>query len=328
VTIQRLFPKNTRIFLVIAAAVALVVGLVGSLLRGDSAGSVVISMLEAAVLAFVGALLARSFISLLLWTGHDNPNVSFVLGWAFFLWPGVIDTIPRLMGKQFATKPVALLWIAASVGAFTGMMDGLWQTHNWVGVGVPAFVLDETWGLAGSTNGDLLHLVNFTWGDHVVGETRSDAHRYKSGFAVKSGFAFTQGAVMSSNTAAQGTPLWNHENTHVWQNRVFGPFFTLTYLAWLIVFLIPGLIYGLASGAGAAAGINAYSYYSNPWEAWAYTAQGVSRSTYAPGTGIWSDGAVIVVSIFFFALALFVAVYITYRTWSRARAAPLAPSFA
>jgi hypothetical protein len=276
--------------------------------------------LGAAVLAFAGGLLARSFISLLLWTGRDAPNVSYVLGWAFFLWPGVIDLIPRLAGKQWATKPVVLLWLATSVGAFTGMMDGLWMTHQWVGPGVVAFALDETWGLAGSTQGDLLHLVNFTWGNHVVGETSTDAHRYKSGFAVQSGFAFTQGAVMSSNTQAKGTPLFNHENTHVWQNRLFGPFFTLTYIAWMIVLLIPGLVYGLASGAGAGAGIQSYSYFSNPWEAWAYSVQGVNRSAVAPGTGIWSDLAVGVVSLFFFALFLAAAVVIVYRVWSRARA--------
>jgi hypothetical protein len=182
-----------------------------------------------------------------------------------------------------------------------------------------AFALDETWGLAGSTQGDLVHLVNFSWGNHAVGETRTDAHRYNSGFAMKSGYAFTQGSVMSSNTAPVGSGLFAHENTHVWQNRVFGPFFTLSYLAWLILFLVPGLIYGLVSGAGAGAGITSYSYFSNPWEAWAYSVQGLNRSTLARGTGIWPDLAVIIVSIPFFALFLAAAVWIVYRVWSRAR---------
>jgi hypothetical protein len=318
----RLFPRPVLAFLCIGAGAAFVIGLIGAILRSDSAGNVFLSAVEAMVLAFVGGLMARSFIRSLLWTGHDAPNVSFVLGWAFFLWPGVIDTIPRLLGKQYATRPAALLWIATSVGTFTGMMDGLWQTHQWVGPGVAAFALDETWGLAGSAQGDLLHLVNFTWGDHVVGETRTDAHRYKSGFAVKSGFAFTQGAVMSSNKTPVGMPLFAHENTHVWQNRLFGPFFTLTYIAWLIVFLIPGLIYGLASGAGAGAGIQSFSYFSNPWEAWAYAVQGVNRTSLAPATGIWSDLAVGIVSVIFFSLFLAGAVWIVYRVWSRARAHP------
>jgi hypothetical protein len=318
--LERFLPRRVLIFLGIGAGAAFVIGLIGAILRSDSAGSVVLSAFEAAVLAFVGGLLARSFISVVLRTGRDAPNVAYVLGWAFFLWPGVIDTIPRLMGKQYATRPVVLLWLATSVGAFTGMMDGLWQTHQWVGPGVVAFALDETWGLAGSTQGDLVHLVNFTWGDHVVGETRTDAHRYKSGFAVQSGFAFTQGAVMSSNKSPAGTPLFSHENTHVWQNRVFGPFFTLSYIAWLIVLLIPGLIYGLASGAGGGVGIQSFSYFSNPWEAWAYSVQGVNRTTFA--AGIWPDLAVGIVSVPFFALVLVAAVWIVYRVWSRARASP------
>ena len=317
--LNRLFPRPVLQFSAVGAAIGLVVGFVGALIRGDSAGSVVASAIEAAILAFAGGLIARWFISFLLWTGRNDPTVSYVIGWAFFLWPGVIDTIPRAFGKQYLTRPVALLWIASSVGTFTGMMDGLWQTHQWVGIGVVAFALDETWGLAGSTQGDLVHLVNFSWGNHAVGETRTDAHRYNSGFAMKSGYAFTQGSVMSSNTAPVGSGLFAHENTHVWQNRVFGPFFTLSYLAWLILFLVPGLIYGLLSGAGAGAGITSYSYFSNPWEAWAYSVQGLNRSTLARGTGIWPDLAVIIVSIPFFALFLAAAVWIVYRVWSRAR---------
>lgn len=317
--LQRLFPRRVLLFLAVGAGVAFIVGLLGAILRGDSAGNVLLSALEAAVLAFIGGLVARSFISFMLWIAHDSPNASFVLGWAFFLWAGVIDTIPRLFGKQYVTRPVALLWIATSVGAFTGMMDGLWQTHQWAGPGLAAFALDETWGLPGATNGDLLHLVNFTWGDHVVGETRTDAHRYQKGFAVQSGFAFTQGAVMSSNTFSPTTKLFMHENIHVWQNRVFGPFFTLSYLAWLIVFLIPGLIYGVASGAGAFVGIQSYSYYSNPWEAWAYTVQG-NRTSYAPG--IWPDVVVGIISVPFFLLFLAGVVWIVYPVWKRARAQP------
>jgi hypothetical protein len=315
--LERLFPRSVLIFLAAFAGAAFLVGLIGALLRGDGAGSVFLSAIEAALLALVGGLLARSFISLLLWTGRDAPNVSFVIGWAFFLWPGVIDTIPRLTGKQYATRPAVLLWIATSVGGFTGMMDGLWQTHNWIGPGVVAFAFDETWGLTGSAQGDLLHLVNFTWGDHVVGETRTDAHRYKSGFAVQSGFAFTQGAVMSSNTSPKGAPLFNHENTHVLQNRLFGPFFTLTYLAWMIVFLIPGLIYGLASGAGAGVGIESFSYFSNPWEAWGYAVQGANRTSFAPG--IWPGLAVGIVSLIFFPLCLLGAWWVFRRVWFSAR---------
>jgi hypothetical protein len=315
---DRFIPRKVLMFSGICAGAAFLVGLLGAILRSDSAGSVILSGFEAAVLAFVGGLVARSFISLLLWTGRDTPNVSFALGWAFFLWPGVVDTIPRLFGKQYATRPAALLWIATSVGTLTGTMDGMWQTHDWVGPGVVAFALDETWGLTGSAHGDLLHLVDFSWGDHVVGETRTDAHRYNSGFAVKAGFAFTQGAIMSSNSSAEGSPLFSHENTHVWQNRLFGPLFTLSYIAWIIVFFLPGLVFGLVSGAGAGKGIENLCYYNNPWEVWAYAVQGFDRSR--QGGGIWPGLAVGIVSLVFFPLFLAGAGRIAQRVWSRARA--------
>ena len=317
--LERLFPRNVRVFLAVFAGAAFLIGLVGAILRHDDAGTVIFSAIEAALVAFAGGLLARSFISLLLWTGRDSGNVSFLLGWLFFLWPGVIDTIPRLLGKQYATRPVVLLWIATTVGAFTGAMDGMWQTHNWVGPGIVAFALDETWGLAGTTQGGLLHVVNFAWGDHVTNERRTDAHRYQSGFAVKSGFAFTQGAVMSSNRSASGSPLFSHENTHVWQNRAFGPIFTLSYIVWLILFLLPGLIYGAASSSATVGqGIQAFSYFSNPWEAWAYAVQGLDRPA-AFGAGVFSDTAVVVLSVIFFPLFLAGQGWIAYRTWSAAR---------
>lgn len=317
---ERIFPWKVLVISGICAGAAFLVGLLGAILRSDSAGNVVLSAFEAAVLAFVGGLLARSFISLLLWTGRDSPNVGFVLGWAFFLWPGVVDTIARLFGKQYATRPTVLLWVAMSVGTFTGMMDGMWQTHSWAGPGVVAFALDETWGLNGSTQGDLLHLVDFSWGDHAVGETRTDAHRYNNGFAVKPGFAFTQGAVMSSNGAAAGSALFSHENTHVWQNRLFGPLFTLSYIAWLIVFLLPGLIVGLVSGA-VGKGIENLSYFNNPWEVWGYAVQGRDRSV--EGAGIWSGLVVALVSLLlFFPLFLGGLGWIVRRVWSRARAEP------
>ena len=88
----------------------------------------------------------------------------------------------------------------------------------------------------------------------------------------------------------------------------------------MIVFLIPGLIYGLVSGAGAGTGIQSFSYFSNPWEAWAYSVQGAVRTSYA--AGIWPDLAVGIVSLIFFPLFLVAAGWIVYRVWSRARAQP------
>src|SRR5262249_18431443 len=150
-----------------------------------------------------------TFIFLLL---HFAQNVHFAgmsVGWAFFLWPGVIDTIPNLFGKQLLTVPGALLWIATGVGAFAGIVDGFWRIHDWKGLGWLEFPLDVTWGLAGTTNGCLIHLVNIGWGKHAD-DARTGSHRYESGFCFKGGYAFTQGAVMSSLADAPGTDLYRH----------------------------------------------------------------------------------------------------------------------
>lgn len=323
--IEQYFPKSVRYFLAIFAGAALLVGIVGAVLRKDGAGNVVLSGLEAAILAALGGFIARSFIRVLLQLGRDSDLAAFVIGWGFFLWPGLVDAVPYFFfKKQYATRPAVLLWIALSVGSFTGMMDGMWQTHNWVGAGVPAFVLDETWGLAGTTNGDLLHIVNFTWGDHAVGETRTDAHRYNKGFAVKPPFAFTQGAVMSSLDDDKDQPLYAHENTHVWQNRLVGPLYVLSYIGWMLIFLIPGLFAGLITRQGAGNGITAYSYFNNPWEAMGYDVQdskgGGSRASVSglDTSIIWSDTAVYIIGAIYFAAFLAFAVYVVYRTWFRA----------
>lgn len=85
------------------------------------------------------------------------------------------------------------------MGYFAGLMDGMWWIHDWKGPGVLTFLLDYIWGLAGTTIGALLHLVDLFWGDHVD-EPRHGAHRYESGFRFKANYAVTLGSVLSDNT--------------------------------------------------------------------------------------------------------------------------------
>jgi hypothetical protein len=65
-------------------------------------------------------------------------------------------------------------------------------------------------------------------------------------------------------------------------------------------------------------GIESFSYFSNPWEAWGYAVQGVNRTSFAPG--IWPGLAVAIVSLVFFPLFLAGAGWIVYRVWASARA--------
>jgi hypothetical protein len=284
-------------FAIAGAVIGLIIGLT------QSAGSRSwLRALEAGLLALIGGLLARTFIYILLAALPQSPGTGLLIGWAFFLWPGVVDTFAAMAGEQVLTTPNRLLWIATGVGCLAGMMDGIWRIHRWKGLGVLTFGLDLTWGLAGTTNGCLIHLVNFAWAKHQP-ETRCGTHRYRSGFRFKGGFAFTQGAVMSNNAQGPGTPLYAHERVHVWQNRTFGPLFTLTYLGWMVLLFIPGIIGGAAKGTGVGTGIERLCYFNNPWEAWAYRV-GHNHGAHprsAWGDLIWSDGVVLVASIIYIA---------------------------
>ena len=264
----------------------------------------VLGGVEASLLALLGGAIARVFIWLLLLPLNDLSGGSIVVGHLFFLIPSVVDDFIAIGSSRSVATPEGLLFMATIVGGFAGMMDGIWRTHDWKGLGWLSFPLDMTWGLAGLNYSMLLHLVNFAWGDHAT-ETRKSGHRYRNGFKLKPTYAFTQGSVMSNLSDNPGTSLFKHEMTHIWQNRVFGPFFTLNYIVWMLIWIIPGLIAGAvtrtASGpkVGAGKGIERLSYYNCPWEVWAYDVQGLDRKVFGPEL-IWSAAPVIVAAILIF----------------------------
>jgi hypothetical protein len=283
-----------RIFALEPLLVALGIGLVGAILaaiiravKGDGAGSVALRALETFLTAALGAFLARTFISLVLELGGNTEGTVVVTSLLFTIWPGVINLVSWAFGDPIIGVD-GLLWIALVIGGLVGLNDGLWAIQRWLGFGILTFLLDVTWGLAGSTNGALLHVINIGWGGHGDGaaENRQSAHRYSSGFRLKSGFAFTQGAVMS-NMGGHGpnSPLHNHEFIHVWQNRILGPFFWFSYMGWMAVLFLPALIAGLiAKSVGNT--ILYWCYYNDPWEVMAYTIANPSSRT-GPGWQCW-----------------------------------------
>ena len=294
---------------------------------------------EAAILALLGGAIARGFISVLLAWANDSHRAGLVVGWGFFLIPGLVDTFAS---KPILTTPAFLLDLAAIVGGLTGMMAGIYRIYDWKGLGWLAFPLDVTWSLAGSTLGGLLHLINAGWGDHSD-EVRENAHRYASGFTLI-GSGLTGGNVMShvedaapSESLVGGPiptvqhwpagPIYSHEYTHVWQNRIFGPLFMLTYFAWMLVWLIPGMIAGVVvKGIGGIfTGVYRWSYINNPWEAWASDA-GEGRENPSDTDDdkklTWSAGNVKLWSIPFFLISAGLAVYISISAWSGSDAHP------
>ena len=286
---ERIFSLEAILGSLAFGVVGAVLALIVRLAKGDGASSLW-RMLETFLTATFGAFLARTFISIMLSIGHDSDAAITVTSFLFFIWPGVVNLISLPFGHPVIGID-ALLWIALVVGGLIGTFDGLWATHKWLGLGVPAFLLDVTWGLGGNTNGALMHLVNFAWGDHgdSATEIRHDAHRYESGFRIRTGFAFTQGAVMSNmGTDGTSSKLFKHESIHIWQNRILGPFFWFSYVGWMGLTLIPALIAGLIdSGRRVGDAIMWWTYFDNPWEVMAY---GIANPTGRTNQSFMSGG--------------------------------------
>jgi hypothetical protein len=305
------FSRGTDLVSLITIGACIVLGFIfGSLVKVKNRATgaeerSVLGGVEAAVLALVGAMVARLFIWLLLLAVDDLADGSVLLGHLFFLIPAIIDDFIALGGERVLTAPDGLLMLASVVGAGTGMMAGIWRIHDWKGLGLLAFPIDVTWGLAGQNYGVLLHLINFAWGEHGT-ETRTEGHRYARGFRLKNHptpYAFTQGAVMSNLRDQPGTPLYRHEMTHIWQNRGFGPFYSLTYIGWMLVWLIPGFFAGAlakkpdGTSVGVGVGIERMCYVNCPWEVWAYQVQGLDRTLLDGPELVWSAVPVVIAAI-------------------------------
>ena len=289
-------------FIGIAATVACLCGVAAGAWRSQPAGDSLLRGLEAAVLSACGALLARGFLPLVLHLLGDSPGGRLFVAWCFMPLLAVVETVAWLADSSLVTATF-MLWVATVGGAFIGLMDGAFRIHDWRG---PAWIwcpLDVTWGLARPLHGCLCHAVNFGLRvPHAFGtnEERHGAHRHLGGFAFRREFAVTQGAVMSNMLIRftsgavtdfhPWTPLFAHENTHVLQNRLFGPLFTLTYLGWMGVWLSPALLIGTFGSHTLSDAVMWLAYYNNPWEVWAYKIGGHRDEAHAL---CWPDAAVV-----------------------------------
>jgi hypothetical protein len=295
-----------------------ILALVVRLVKGDGAKSG-LRALETFITGTLGAFLAHTFIYLMLAAGGHSPIAVTLTSLFFFIWPGLVNVVSHIASGHPAIGEGGVLWIALFVGGLVGVMDGLWATHRWLGIGPLGFLLDVTWGLGGSTNGLLLHLIDTIATEHADGpsEIRHEAHRYIAGFHIKKGFVFTQGAVMSeSNGWAPGTPLFTHESIHVWQNRILGPYFWFSYVLWMAASFFPSIAAGLTWSAVGDA-IEWWTYYDNPWEVMAYrlanptdrTGRGKARWLCWPWPVAIALAPPVLTAVFALFLALFIMAY-------------------
>lgn len=226
---------------------------------------------EAIVSAVSGALVAMAWTYLMLVIGGRDRGARWFVGFAFSFVAGALDLIPAAFGRPIFTTTGGLLAMAAVVGLVVGGTSGAVGTYDWRRRGALHFVADLTWGLTGGTLAALVQLINMgIRRDFPARETaRHDVLRYPNGIRPKGNFTMTVGPVMSNCQELPGAPLYQHERVHVFQNRVFGPTYMPTYLAWLLAFGAFGGIVGLWSKSMSKRA-EAIGYYSNPWEVWAY----------------------------------------------------------
>ena len=75
-----------------------------------------------------------------------------------------------------------------------------------------------------------------------------------------------------SNTGAggPGSELFAHEQIHIWQNRIAGPIFWLTYIGWQVLAIVPATFAALITRRPFGRVVQRWAYYNNPWEVMAY----------------------------------------------------------
>jgi RHS repeat-associated protein len=171
--------------------------------------------------------------------------------------------------------------IGAVMGGFNGLWSGVHGIYDWTSVeGWFSFISDSTWGLLGTSLGNLVTVINLCIPGSNYREDlshRQNRNVWEGGFYLKKEDAFTQGNVISNigtGTSSIDMDLLNkHETLHIWQNRIFGPIFQVVYIAWFIVGGLVGVVIGLFHPSEFGSIVETAAYDDNPWEYWAYKNQ-------------------------------------------------------
>jgi len=168
----------------------------------------------------------------------------------------------------------------AVVGGLNGFVSGWRRIYRWRSPsGWLAFVLDSTWALATTAAALVGHTIAAAQRSPYLSalSARRDRHVYASGLRLRRGFLATIGNVINgagAGTAATRRIVDEHEHVHVWQARWFGPLFPLLYGGWLLAGALAGTLAGLTRRRRLGATVDAWSYYRNPFEWWAYSREG------------------------------------------------------
>ena len=223
-----------------------------------------------------------------LWRGLEGAIVGSVGAFLGYVFMEVFVSLDIVNWVAFGNNTLLemIFWIGVISAAFLSVVSGAGRVYKWKKVtGFICFPIDMTWGFLGTFLASLLYFVDmlFWWGgSYRVDDTENwgNYHIFGSGFRVKKDYVLTLGNVVSNggkNSGDKADVIKNHEAVHVLQHRIFGPIFELTYISWLLVFGFIGGIVGLVYYRGIRGignGAQGWGYFSNPWEVWAYQAQG------------------------------------------------------
>jgi len=180
-------------------------------------------------------------------------------------------------------------WVPIAFGAvagLNGLFGGARRVYAWATPGgILAFALDSSWALISTLLGVIVNVINTLRPSGYAPEfsVRRNRHVFAAGFALKRGFANTQGPVISNAGLGRGEPLATHtdlierhEGLHVWQQRWFGPLHPITYVVWGVAAGLVALVFALLSrerrrrGVSIGRLVETAAYYDNPFEYWAY----------------------------------------------------------
>jgi hypothetical protein len=188
---------------------------------------------------------------------------------------------------------VGSLWgsprLGALFGGVHGWLAGRRRIYEWRHRGgVVAFVLDHTWALPTTIGGTVAMIASrgrqrLTGSDPGFDEPlsrRRNRFVFRRGFVLRRGFALTVGTVVTGAADANGEVterrrrlVDDHEDVHVWQARLLGPFYPMLYAAWFgsgAVFALVRRARGRTSGS-LDDDLDIFAYYRNPFEWHAYT---------------------------------------------------------
>lgn len=194
----------------------------------------------------------------------------------------VLGTLAGGVLGGLALAPIGLAPVGIVVGGLNGGIAGWRQVYDWRSTrGVAAFVLDSTWSLPMTAAG-LVALGVSAFGDSGYEPSlsrRQNRQVHRRGFVVRRGFAVTWGPVVNGAAAPDGTLterrvrlVTDHEDVHAWQARWFGPLYPLAYLGWMALAGPAGAVrWLLRRDTTLTHAVEAWAYYANPFEWWAYS---------------------------------------------------------